>query len=61
MRDLPVKYVLFEDEGHGWGKLESRVRRTSGSSAGSRSISEAGVRSGTYGEKTAGESRTNSR
>jgi dipeptidyl aminopeptidase/acylaminoacyl peptidase len=24
-RGVPVKYVLFEDEGHGWGKVENRV------------------------------------
>lgn len=24
-RGVPVKYVLFPDEGHGWGKLENRV------------------------------------
>jgi len=24
-RDVPVKYVLFPDEGHGWGKVENRV------------------------------------
>lgn len=24
-RDVPVKYVLFPDEGHGWGKIENRV------------------------------------
>jgi dipeptidyl aminopeptidase/acylaminoacyl peptidase len=24
-RDVPVKYVLFPDEGHGWGKTENRV------------------------------------
>lgn len=24
-RDVPVKYVLFPDEGHGWGKVENRI------------------------------------
>jgi dipeptidyl aminopeptidase/acylaminoacyl peptidase len=24
-RGVPVKYVLFPDEGHGWGKMENRV------------------------------------
>ncbi|MDH3640174.1 MAG: prolyl oligopeptidase family serine peptidase, partial [Gammaproteobacteria bacterium] len=24
-RGVPVKYVLFPDEGHGWGKVENRV------------------------------------
>jgi dipeptidyl aminopeptidase/acylaminoacyl peptidase len=24
-RGVPVKYVLFPDEGHGWGKIENRV------------------------------------
>ncbi|MBT8054689.1 MAG: S9 family peptidase [Gammaproteobacteria bacterium] len=24
-RNVPVKYVLFPDEGHGWGKVENRV------------------------------------
>lgn len=24
-RDVPVKYVLFEDEGHGWRKIHNRV------------------------------------
>lgn len=24
-REVPVKYVLFPDEGHGWGKVENRV------------------------------------
>ncbi|MEM9387319.1 MAG: S9 family peptidase [Pseudomonadota bacterium] len=24
-RDVPVRYVLFPDEGHGWGKVENRV------------------------------------
>jgi len=24
-RGVPVQYVLFEDEGHGWGKVENRV------------------------------------
>jgi dipeptidyl aminopeptidase/acylaminoacyl peptidase len=24
-RDIPVKYVLFPDEGHGWRKTENRV------------------------------------
>jgi len=24
-REVPVKYVLFPDEGHGWGKLKNRV------------------------------------
>ncbi|MEL7537000.1 MAG: S9 family peptidase [Pseudomonadota bacterium] len=24
-REVPVKYVLFEDEGHGWRKVENRV------------------------------------
>jgi len=24
-RGLPVKYVLFPDDGHGWGKKENRV------------------------------------
>jgi dipeptidyl aminopeptidase/acylaminoacyl peptidase len=27
-RDIPVKYVLFPDEGHGWSKTENRVRST---------------------------------
>ncbi|MEO1201278.1 MAG: S9 family peptidase [Pseudomonadota bacterium] len=25
VRDVPVRYVLFPDEGHGWGKVENRV------------------------------------
>jgi dipeptidyl aminopeptidase/acylaminoacyl peptidase len=25
VRGVPVKYVLFPDEGHGWGKVENRV------------------------------------
>jgi dipeptidyl aminopeptidase/acylaminoacyl peptidase len=24
-RGVPVKYVLFPDEGHGWGKTENRI------------------------------------
>ena len=24
-RGVPVKYVLFPDEGHGWRKIENRV------------------------------------
>jgi dipeptidyl aminopeptidase/acylaminoacyl peptidase len=27
-RDIPVEYILFEDEGHGWRKLPNRVRST---------------------------------
>jgi dipeptidyl aminopeptidase/acylaminoacyl peptidase len=27
-RDIPVEYVLFPDEGHGWRKLPNRVRST---------------------------------
>jgi dipeptidyl aminopeptidase/acylaminoacyl peptidase len=27
-RDVPVEYVLFEDEGHGWRKQVNRVRST---------------------------------
>ncbi|MEM9303524.1 MAG: S9 family peptidase, partial [Pseudomonadota bacterium] len=27
-RDVPVKYVLFPDEGHGWSKTENRVTST---------------------------------
>lgn len=27
-RDVPVHYVLFPDEGHGWSKTENRVRST---------------------------------
>ena len=27
-RDIPVQYVLFPDEGHGWSKTENRVRST---------------------------------
>jgi len=25
VRGVPVKYVLFPDEGHGWGKTENRI------------------------------------
>jgi dipeptidyl aminopeptidase/acylaminoacyl peptidase len=27
-RDVPVEYVLFPDEGHGWRKLPNRIRST---------------------------------
>jgi len=27
-REVPVEYVLFPDEGHGWQKLPNRVRST---------------------------------
>jgi dipeptidyl aminopeptidase/acylaminoacyl peptidase len=27
-RNIPVQYVLFPDEGHGWRKLPNRVRST---------------------------------
>jgi dipeptidyl aminopeptidase/acylaminoacyl peptidase len=27
-RNIPVEYVLFPDEGHGWRKLPNRVRST---------------------------------
>ena len=27
-RDIPVEYILFPDEGHGWRKLPNRVRST---------------------------------
>jgi dipeptidyl aminopeptidase/acylaminoacyl peptidase len=27
-RDVPVQYVLFPDEGHGWRKLPNRVKST---------------------------------
>ncbi|MBP6596802.1 MAG: prolyl oligopeptidase family serine peptidase, partial [Arenimonas sp.] len=27
-RDVPVEYVLFPDEGHGWRKQANRVRST---------------------------------
>jgi len=27
-RGIPVKYVLFPDEGHGWRKVPNRVRST---------------------------------
>ena len=27
-RDVPVEYVLFSDEGHGWRKLPNRIRST---------------------------------
>jgi dipeptidyl aminopeptidase/acylaminoacyl peptidase len=27
-RDVPVEYVLFPDEGHGWRKQVNRVRST---------------------------------
>ena len=27
-RGVPVKYVLFPDEGHGWRKVANRVRST---------------------------------
>jgi dipeptidyl aminopeptidase/acylaminoacyl peptidase len=27
-RTIPVEYVLFPDEGHGWRKLPNRVRST---------------------------------
>jgi dipeptidyl aminopeptidase/acylaminoacyl peptidase len=27
-RDVPVEYILFPDEGHGWRKTPNRVRST---------------------------------
>jgi dipeptidyl aminopeptidase/acylaminoacyl peptidase len=27
-RNIPVEYVLFPDEGHGWQKSENRIRST---------------------------------
>ena len=27
-RNVPVEYILFPDEGHGWRKIPNRIRST---------------------------------